>query len=239
MKEMTRRVVPLLTFDLPLKYEQIEKLFIRVQHLELQRHTGWSAQATLKKVASQYWYHFVLLHFTSLFGLSCLVCALIAALRGDALIPLTTYPVVGLISFLILLFTHYKPFYHIDFLPRLESIASAYEGRQLSQLEKCKQAQYSNLTLMLIFHVWDKTSEINSILSLDQLSRLLTKVYGVDNGSIKKNLELLFHKPATLTPRKRKEIEKGFEEAYSFFEKLHYERGTNLLKSLEMKITSK
>jgi len=37
------------------------------------------------------------------------------------------------------------------------------------------------------------------------------------NGSIKKNLELLFHKSASLTPRKRKEIEKGFEEAYSFF----------------------
>lgn len=79
---------------------------------------------------------------------------------------------------------------------------------------------------MLNFHVLDKAAEVNLSLSKDQLSRQLTKLYGVDNGSIKKNLKLLFHKSASLTPRKRKEIEKGFEEAYIFFEDLHYERGT-------------
>lgn len=126
MKKIMRRAVPLLTFELPLQYEQIEQLFIRVQYQEHQRCSGWSAQATLKKVASQYWYHFVLLHFTSLFGLSCLVSTLIAVFREEGLIPLTIYPVIGFITYLILLFTQYKPFYDTDFLPKLETIASAY-----------------------------------------------------------------------------------------------------------------
>lgn len=239
MKEIMRRVVPLFTFDLPLQYEQIEQLFADVQQSEQQRYSGWSAQATLKKVASLYWYRYVLIHFFLLFGLASLVIMSLTVLKGDALLPSATLimlPICGLITFLILLLMHYKPFYNGDFLPRLESVASAYESRQLAQLEKCKQAQYSNLALVLIFHVWDKTGNLNSILTIDQLSRLLTKAYGVDNGSIKKNLELLFHKSASLSPRKRKEIEKGFEEAYSFFEGLHFEKGTSLLKNLEMKI---
>lgn len=86
---------------------------------------------------------------------------------------------------------------------------------------------------------WTKQQTLNASLSIDRLSRQLTKLYGVDNGSIKKNLELLFHKSTSLTPRKRKEVEKGFEEAYSFFEDLHYEAGTSLLKSLEMKFIGK
>lgn len=237
MKKIIRRVAPLLTFDLPLQYEQIEQLFTTVQHSEQQHYSNWSIQATSKKVASLYWHRYVLIHFSLLFGLAGLISIPITVLRGDALsATLLMLPVGGLISFLVLLFTHYKPFYNSDFLPRLESIASAYEGRQLSQLEKCKQAQYSNLALVLIFHVWDKTGEVNAGLSIDQLSRQLTKLYGVDNGSLKKNLELLFHKSASLSPRKRKEIEKGFEEAYSFFEDLNYEKGTSLLKSIEMKV---
>jgi hypothetical protein len=49
-------------------------------------------------------------------------------------------------------------------------------------------------------------------------------VYGVDNGSLKKNLELIHTKSNHLSPRKLKEVEKGFQEAFSFFEDLHYEK---------------
>lgn len=237
MKEIVKRVSSLFTFELPLQYKQIEQLFTTVQHYEQERYAGWSTQATLRKVASLYWYRYVFLHFLLLFGLAVLISTPIAILRGDALsATLLMLPAGGLITFLTLLFIQYKPFYHTDFLPRLQSIASAYDDRQLAQLEKCKQAQYSNLALVLIFHVWDKTEAVNSSLTIDQLSRQLTKLYGVDNGSIKKNLELLFHKHTSLTPRKRKEIEKGFEEAYAFFEELNYQKGTSVLKTLELKV---
>ena len=49
-----RRVVPLLTFDLPLQYEQIEQLFTTIQQSGQQHYSAWSTQATVKKVASLY-----------------------------------------------------------------------------------------------------------------------------------------------------------------------------------------
>ncbi len=58
----------------------------------------------------------------------------------------------------------------------------------------------------------------------------------MDNGSIKKNLELVFNKRPTLSACKQKEIEKGFDEAYSFFQDIDYKKGPGILKELEMKI---
>lgn len=236
MKKILRRIVPFITFDLPLQYEHIERLFVTVQRNEQQRYSGWSAQGTLKKMVSHYWYKYVLIHFSLLFGLACLVSVPINIFRGNAISPsLIMLPIGGVIIFVVLMITHHTPFYYSDFLPKLHTIAATYEGSQLAQLEKCKQAQYSNLALVLIFYVWDKGGELNTSLTLDQLSKLLMKLYGVDNGSIKKNLELIFKRPH-LSSRKQKEIEKGFDEAYSFLEDIDYKKGTGLLKELEMKI---
>ena len=237
MKKIMRRIVPFITFELPLQYEHIEQMFVAVQHNEQQRYSGWSAQATMKKITSHYWYQYVLIHFALIFGLGGLISLPISIFRGNAISSsLIMFPVCGVIIFLILMITHYTPFYYNDFLPKLYTIAATYEGSQLAQLEKCKQAQYSNLALVLIFYVWDKVGELNPSLTLDQLSKLLMKLYGVDNGSIKKNLELIFNKRTNLSSRKQKEIEKGFEEAYSFFEDIDYKKGTVFLKELEMKI---
>lgn len=237
MRKRLRGLVPFITFDLPLQYENIEQLFVKVQHREQQRYSDWSAAATLKKVAYHYWYQYVLIHFSSLFGLACLINLPVTALRTNTiLLSPIVYTACGVILFAILLFTHYTPFYYSDFLPKLQTIAATYEGRQLAQLEKCKQAQYSNLALVLIFYVWDKTDNLNAGLSIDQLSKILMKLYGVDGGSIRKNIELIFNKRSQLSPRKQKEVEKGFEEAYSFFDEVGHKKGTSLLKDLEMKL---
>ncbi len=52
MKKIMRRMIPLITFELPLQYENIERLFVTIQHNEQQRYSGCSAQATLKKATS-------------------------------------------------------------------------------------------------------------------------------------------------------------------------------------------
>ncbi|MBD0349530.1 MAG: hypothetical protein M3342_10220 [Bacteroidota bacterium] len=239
MKKILRSVILLLTFELPLAYEQIEELFINVQQNGQQRYSNWSVQATFRKVIFQYWYHYVLLHFAMLFGLSCLVSISFNLFSGHPALPLLGYLVYALITFVILHLSQYKPFYHAEFLPKLETIAATFEGKQLAQLEKCKQAQYSNLTLVLLFYVWNKTGDLGALSSSDHLAKLLTKVYGVDNGSLKKNLELILNRHTPLSARKLKEVEKGFEEAYSFFESLHYGKGIQLLKALELKIKSR
>jgi hypothetical protein len=61
------------------------------------------------------------------------------------------------------------------------------------------------------------------------------KLYGVDKGSLKKNLELIFGKRKKLPPRKHTEIQNRFSEAYTFFEKLDFPKGIQLLKELESK----
>jgi len=145
---------------------------------------------------------------------------------------------MAIIAFCIMLFVQYAPYFNTEFLPKLETVVEEYEGRQYEDLEKCRQAQYSNLALILIFYVWNKVGNVNALNSSDQLARLLMKMYGVDNGSLKKNLELIISKPKDLSLRKLKEIEKGFEEAFSFFEILHFEQGVITLKALEARLKS-
>ena len=240
MKKIMRQMIPFITFELPLKYEYIEQLFIKIHQDEEQRYSNWSTSASLKKVASYYWYYYVLLHFSFLFGSATLFNCLAAIFRNDyASLHFIVYYFGFLITFPILLITRYMPIFYSDFLPKLQTIAFTYDSKHLAQLEKCKQAQYSNLALVLIFYVVNKTGEINALNSIDALSKLLMKVYGVDNGSLKKNLELIHTKSNHLSPRKLKEVEKGFQEAFSFFEDLHYEKGISLLRALEMKIKIK
>jgi hypothetical protein len=144
--------------------------------------------------------------------------------------------IMAVIGFCVMLFMQYAPFFNTEFLPKLETVVEEYEGRQFEDLEKCRQAQYSNLALILIFYVWNKVGNVNALNSSDQLARLLMKVYGVDNGSLKKNLELIISKPKDLSSRKLKEIEKGFEEAFSFFETLQFDKGVSALKELEIRL---
>ena len=75
------------------------------------------------------------------------------------------------------------------------------EAQQNEKLEKCRQAQLSNFALSLIFYVFDKTSTINSLQCNDQFAGLLMKLYGVDTGSMKKNLALILGKKRQLPPR--------------------------------------
>jgi hypothetical protein len=121
-------------------------------------------------------------------------------------------------------------------LPRLETVKEAYERKQIEHLEKCRQAQLSNFALALVFYVFDKTCGINTLQCNDQSARLLMKLYGVDAGSLKKNLELIIGKRKKLSGRKITEVQNRFNEAYKFFEKLKFVDGVRLLEELETKL---
>ena len=82
---------------------------------------------------------------------------------------------------------------------------------------------------------------MNNLQPNDQYAGILIRLYGVDQGSLKKNLELIFSNAAkrkSLTDRKITEIRNRFSEAYNFFEEMNFPEGISILKQLESKLTS-
>ena len=95
----------------------------------------------------------------------------------------------------------------------------------------------SNFALTLFFYVMVLTNDLDSIKCDDNSANLLTKLFGVDPGSLKKNLELIMttSKRKNLSERKITEIRNRFNETYSFLEELDYVKGIKKLKELEAK----
>lgn len=111
--------------------------------------------------------------------------------------------------------------------------------QQQEEIKKCRQAQLSNLALTLVYYTLAKLAGINKIEGNDQTANLLLKLFGVDRGSLRTNLELIAGtggKRKNLTERRRTEIRNRFEEAIQFFEEVHSLKGIQLLKELETKV---
>jgi hypothetical protein len=236
IENIWKRLGAFLKFDLPINYDAIRELFLQIHTSYREDYPGWSTRATKRKAISLYWYKYVLRHFLTLLVSGLIIYFVINSFHIPHAGEIIAIGIIAVIGFCILLFMQYAPFFNSEFLPKLETVVEEYEGKQYEELEKCRQAQYSNLALVLIFYVWNKVGNVNALNSSDQLARLLMKVYGVDNGSLKKNLELITRKPRDLSSRKLKEIEKGFEEAFSFFEALNFEKGIAILKILELEL---
>jgi hypothetical protein len=65
----------------------------------------------------------------------------------------------------------------------------------------------------------------------------MMRLYGIDKGSIKKNLELIIGKRKNLPIRKMTEIHNRFTKAYQFFEELQFPKGIHMLQNLEMRFS--
>jgi hypothetical protein len=236
MKDLVKRAKSFITFDFPLQTAYISTRFANT-HKKLEAETpGWSTVATRQKLISDYWFTYVAGHFAVMLGLPMLVIFLWQDF-GESSFYMLSVLIAGVLSYPILHLFHYQPYFSSIFLPRLETVKEAYERKQAEQLEKCRQAQLSNLSLTLVFYVFDKISGMNTLQCNDQFTGLLMKLYGVDKGSLKKNLELILSKRKSLTTRKLTEIQNRFTEAYKFFEELKFSKGIHILKDLEMKFT--
>jgi hypothetical protein len=234
MKDLVKRAKSFITFDFPLQTANISTQFANT-HKKLQTEIpGWSTTATRQKLISHYWFTYVAGHYAIMLGFPALVIFIWQSLAQSSFHLLSAL-IVGLLSYPVLYLFHYRPWFSSIFLPRLETVKEFYEQKQLEQLGKCRQAQLSNFALSLVFYVFDKTSGINTLQCNDQSAALLMKLYGVDKGSIKKNLELILGKKHRLLPRKCTEVQKRFDEAYTFFEDLHFTEGIKLLKELKSK----
>lgn len=114
---------------------------------------------------------------------------------------LGTMLISGLLSYFVVYLFHYRPTFCATFLPKLETAKDIYDRKQYPVMEKYRQAQLSNLALTLVFYAFVKSSGMNTFLCNDQSANLLMRLYGVDSGSLKKNLELIYDKKKDLLPK--------------------------------------
>lgn len=236
MKDVVKKFESFITFDLPLETENITAHFTDTQ-MKLESETpGWSTKATRQKLISSYWFSNVIGHFSLILVFPAAVIFLSTA--GFEQRYLLSIFVAGLLSFTVMYFFIYRPYFGSVYLPRLETVKETYERKEFENLEKCRRAQLSNQALCLIFYVLDQTSGMKSSQPNDKCAGILAKLYGVDRGSLKTNLELILGssgKRTNLTDRKRTEVRNRFAEAHSFFEELNFCKGLDLLEKLESK----
>ncbi len=237
MKDLMQKIVSFITFDFALDRNCLTQQFNATHALYQNNIPHWSTKSTRQKVIGRYWFELVLTHFGFLFGLPALLFLMTSTHLGTA--PLAIIFLPALITFSTLVLFVYWPRFYNSFLPQLETIKEIHESKQLEQLEKCKRAQLSNPALVLVYYVFDKLSGNNSLQCNDHYAELLMKLYGVDQGSIKKNLELFLGKKKNLTERKYTEISNRFEEAQSFLEELQCKEGQQLLNQLEQKFKAR
>jgi hypothetical protein len=233
MKQILCSVKSFITFDFPFQTDFIKGEFEAIHSKNSANLPEWNTTATRLILTSNYWFSYVTRHFGAMIGLSILMSLMMHGASSQLSLNLLGLITATLISFPILYLFHYRPNYNSLFLPKVEIIKEVQECKQLEQLEKCKQAQLSNFTLTLIFYVFDKATGINSLTATEKHAGFLMQLYGVDKGSLKKNLELILGKKQKLPPRKATEIQNRFNEAYNFFEQLNFPAGVKVLKELE------
>ena len=237
MNDLIKKGMAFITFDSPLQTAQIGTQFAETHHKRQAETNEWSTKATRQQLISAYWSDHVTGHFAVLFGLP----ATIFFLLGGGVYHPGAYIIIvffaGLLTYFSLyLFTYSKSFSSV-YLPRLETVKEAYEKKQTKQLEKCRQAQLSNFSLALFFYIIADIKGLKPLTCDDHSANLLMKLYGVDPGSMKKNMELILvtSKRKNMEDRQKTELRNRFAETYDYLEALEFKAGIVRLKELEAK----
>lgn len=234
MQSLVKKVSSFIAFDLPLEKAYISAQFADA-HQKYQVHTPqWSTVSTRRKLVVRYWDTYVRKHLTMTFVVPTLVILLFSTNFAQLPQALVGVFLSGLICF-VTLFCVYLYFFAAFFLPHLETVKEEYERKFIKHQEKCRQAQLSNFALTLIYYVYDRTSGINMLQCNDKFAALQMKLFGVDQGSLKKNLKLILGKKKELDPRKKTEILNRFAEAISYFEEMEFPKGVQILYELREK----
>ncbi|MBI2283066.1 MAG: hypothetical protein HYU71_05105 [Bacteroidetes bacterium] len=236
MREMIMRAVSFMTFEPQLQITQINAEFTETL-LRLQPESQHlSTVATRQRLIAKYWYNHVIRHYASILLPSLIYTAANSIYLNEPFgYFFVSIFIAGILGYVLMYLFLYRPQYVSIYLPRLETVKETFERKQLDQVEKCRQAQLSNLALTFVIYVFDKTSGMNSLQCNDQTAARLTSLFGVDQGSLKKNLELIYGKKKDLPPRKLTEITNRLEEAATFFESINFPNGAAVLRDWKKK----
>jgi hypothetical protein len=213
-----------------------EYAFQQKHQVYVTRDEQWTLAATRRKLIGNYWLGVVLPHFIVLFLLSAFTVLLFNhGLHGilASLLPASA------LCFLILFISLYYPHYFLEFLPQLDNLMASSAGRQLEGLQKCKKAQYSVTTLMLIqttlHHLGGKTA----VLLTETHTKALSAQYGVSVRMIHNALHLIYlGKWDMQSERKRTEVRDAFEDAIAYFQTFAMTASIHHLKALQQKVLS-
>ena len=235
MKDPVRKLISILLFETLVTPENINVRFSTQQKSVLAQPTGWSTAATRQRLIYQYWFTHVTEHFLLII---CLPVLFTIHFTSAAALPASMFGIItaGMIIYLALYLFLYRPLFESVFLPQLENIKETWDRQLTLELEKCRKSQLSNFALTLVFYVIDKSCNLNSLQCNEESAKRIARLYGVDSGSIKKNLSLIIGKKVPIAIRKRTEIQNQFEEAYGYLNELNFKKGIELLRQVEQRI---
>ncbi|TXJ27602.1 MAG: hypothetical protein E6Q24_07140 [Chitinophagaceae bacterium] len=234
MKDIVSKVKSFVTFELPVQPAYVHAKFASLHERFQTEDPNWSTAATKQKLISAYWLRSVPIHFLGILTISLIALSIVGEMQvTDKLIA--NLFVASVSCYLVLLVFHYTPEFMHNYLPQVENATAIYEERQNENMLKCRQAQLPNFSLTLLFFVFAQINGIEILHNDEKVSKLLMKIYGIDPGSIKKNLDMLIS-PRSLSKvsnRKMTEIRNCFNDVYQVFEELHLEDAVDYLKRLE------
>jgi len=231
---MWARAKSFIFFESPLQALTINRFFTETHDRFQGQYPHWSFESTRKKVIYKFWSGQVVNHFLAIFLLAALLTA--PFLYSRQLILLSFF-VAGLLSFMVILSRIYWPVYFSDFLPILDTIIAEKQKIQDADIElrKCKRSQFSIPTLIIIYCVFAKTSNIPLLSPNDRSAELLNQLFGADRDKLKQNLSRVYQF-SKLSPKEKTEMEKGIDRAREFFAALTSPQASHILDQLELKL---
>lgn len=172
-----RKITSFITQEHTLNINDIRLLFIAEHEKQLKLHPAWNLKATRRLVIGNYWFREILMHFLMIMTVS--VIFTLPQYNSWLTIPASILFASVPALFSLTAFVYFPSFYW-NFLPNLEVITGEQEklAIQAEETTKCKRTQFQAPTLIIIYYVNSKMSNIPLLPANDQSAGLLNKLYG-------------------------------------------------------------
>ena len=125
-----------MAFDTTVQYTNLSRSFSRRHRKNQIAIPGWSTRATLQQLVSDYWFMCVAVDFALIYRISTVLTLLVQVCFGLPQFYLISFLIAGALSFTVLYFFNYRPYFTAIFLPMLETVKETYDLTVSGQLEK-------------------------------------------------------------------------------------------------------
>jgi hypothetical protein len=125
MKDLVKRLHSYLAFDQPMQMDVIRSKFSLIHGQQQKIIREWSAASTRQKLVARYWYIDVLGHFVALICLPLLITLTVEHTINSHIVAVLF--LAAMLSFLIMLCSHYLPGFTHEFLPNLETVKNSHD----------------------------------------------------------------------------------------------------------------
>lgn len=235
MKDLLLRLKSFFSFDQPVNYNILNHQFQKTHRKQCGYIASWPTEATYQYLISDYWAS-VLKHYLALLVIGIVITIPFSLpYEQFTIINLSILVSTGFMIYLPVYFMIYRPIFNREFTPTLAAVIAEFEGREKLFLEKCKKAQMSNTSQSIVFYIFAKTGGIQLNRIDTRFGDLLMSLFGSNPDSLQKALKLITCKVSTLIAHKQTELEKSLEEARTFFTKLEFPPGLEVIDHLERK----